>query len=85
MTNQGDNTETDVPVLVTVGEGDDAIELEEPLDSIAPGETKTVSLALEEQPPTGQNVPIEVEVEPVPGEEMSGSWHSGPRPRPCWH
>jgi hypothetical protein len=71
IANQGDNTETDVAVRVTVGEGDDAIELEEPLDTIAAGETKTVTLALEEQPPTGQNVPIEVEVEPVPGEEMT--------------
>jgi CARDB protein len=71
VANQGDNTETDVAVRVTVGEGDDAIELEEPLDTIAAGETKTVTLALEEQPPTGQNVPIEVEVEPVPGEEMT--------------
>jgi hypothetical protein len=71
VANQGDNTETDVPVRVTIGEGDDAIELEETLDSIAAGETKTVSIPLEEQPPTGQNVPIEVEVEPVPGEEMT--------------
>jgi hypothetical protein len=69
--NQGDNTETDVNVHVTVGEGDDAIDVEEPLDSIAAGETKTVSIPLEEQPPTGQNVPIKVEVEPVPGEEKT--------------
>jgi len=71
VANQGDNTETDVNVRVTVGEGDDAITLEEPLDTIAAGETKTVEIPLEEQPPTGQNVPIEVEVEPVPGEEMT--------------
>jgi hypothetical protein len=71
VANQGDNTETDVPVRVTIGEGDDAIELEEPLDSIAAGETKSVAVPLEEQPPTGQNVAIEVEVEPVPGEEMT--------------
>jgi hypothetical protein len=71
VANQGDNTETDVNVLVTIGEGDDAVELEEPLDTIAAGETKTVEIPLEEQPPTGQTVPIEVEVEPVPGEEMT--------------
>jgi hypothetical protein len=71
IANQGDNTETDVNVRVTVGEGDDAITLEEPLDTIAAGETKSVEVPLEEQPPTGQNVPIEVEVEPVPGEEMT--------------
>jgi hypothetical protein len=71
VTNQGENTETDVVVRVTVGEGDDAIELEEPLDSIAAGETKTVTVPLEEQPPTGQSVPIELEIEPVPGEEKT--------------
>ena len=71
VANQGDNTETDVAVRVVIGEGDDAIEVEEPLDSIAAGETKTVTVPLEEQPPTGQNVPIEVEIEAVPGEEMT--------------
>jgi hypothetical protein len=69
--NQGENTETDVNVLVTVGEGNDAIELEEPIDTIAVGEIQTVTIPLSEQPPTGQNVPITVEVEPVPGEEMT--------------
>ena len=69
--NQGENTETDVNVVVTVGEGNDAIELEEPIDTIAVGEIQTVTIPLSEQPPTGQNVPIAVEVEPVPGEEMT--------------
>jgi hypothetical protein len=69
--NQGENTETDVNVAVTVGEGDDAIELEEPIDTIAVGEIQTVTIPLSEQPPTGQNVPITVEVQPVPGEEMT--------------
>jgi hypothetical protein len=71
VVNQGDNTETDVNVKVTIGRGDDAIEAEEPLDSIAPGETKTVTVAIGEQPPTGQSVPVGVEVEPVPGEEKT--------------
>jgi hypothetical protein len=69
--NQGENTETDVNVVVTVGEGNDAIELEEAIDTIAVGEIQTVTIPLSEQPPTGQNVPITVEVEPVPGEEMT--------------
>lgn len=69
--NQGENTETDVNVVVSVGEGDDAIELEEAIDTIAVGEIQTVTIPLSEQPPTGQNVPIAVEVEPVPGEEMT--------------
>jgi hypothetical protein len=70
--NQGDSTETDVVVKVTVGEGDDAIgPLEGTIDTIAAGETKAVTIPLEERPPTGQNVAIEVEVEPVPGEEKT--------------
>jgi hypothetical protein len=69
--NQGENTETDVNVIVTVGEGNDAIELEEPIDTIAAGEIQTVTIPLSEQPPTGQSVPITAEVEPVPGEEMT--------------
>jgi hypothetical protein len=69
--NQGENTETDVNVVVSVGEGDDAIELEEAIDTIAVGEIQTVTIPLSEQPPIGQNVAISVEVEPVPGEEMT--------------
>jgi hypothetical protein len=69
--NQGENTETDVNVIVTVGDGDDALELEEPIDTIAVGEIQSVTIPLSEQPPTGQNVPIAVEVAPVPGEEMT--------------
>ena len=69
--NQGENTETDVNVVVSVGEGDDAIELEEAIDTIAVGEIQTVTIPLSEQPPIGQNVPISVEVEPVPGEGMT--------------
>jgi hypothetical protein len=69
--NQGENTETDVNVVVTIGEGADAIELEEAIDTIAVGEIQTVTIPLSEQPPTGQNVPIAVEVQPVAGEEMT--------------
>jgi hypothetical protein len=69
--NQGENTETDVNVMVTVGEGDDAIELEEAIDTIAVGEIQTVTIPLSEPPPTGQSIAITVEVEPVNGEEMT--------------
>jgi uncharacterized membrane protein len=69
--NQGDSTETDVVVNVTVGQGGDAIDLEETLPEIAAGEQKTVSIPLSSQPPTGQNVPITVRVKPVPGEEVT--------------
>jgi hypothetical protein len=69
--NQGDSTETDVRVTVQVGEGGDALELEETIPEIAAGEQKPVTIPLSEQPPTGQNVPITVTVEPVDGEEVT--------------
>ena len=68
VANQGENTETDVTVRATVGED---IELEEQLDTIAAGETKDVVLTLEEQPATGEALPVGIEIEPVPGEEKT--------------
>ena len=71
VVNQGENTETDVKVTVTVGSGGDAIKLEKSLDTIAAGETKSVELPLTSKPPTGQNVPVNVEIGGVPGEEKT--------------
>jgi len=71
VVNQGDGTETDVTVTVTVGQGGDALDLEETIDEIAAGEAKPVTIPLTGQPPTGQNVPITVEVKPVPGESVT--------------
>jgi hypothetical protein len=69
--NQGENTETDVVVRVTVGDGGDADTQEETIPTIAAGELKTVTIPLSKQPPTGQNVPIKVEVKPVAGEQKT--------------
>jgi hypothetical protein len=71
VVNQGENNETDVNVRVTVGEAGDAIELEETIPEIAVGEQQNVTIPLAERPPTGENVAVSVEVEPVPGEEMT--------------
>ena len=71
VVNQGDSTETDVVVNATVGQGGDAIDLEETIDEIAAGEQKPVTIPVSGQPPTGQNVPITVRVKPVPGEEVT--------------
>jgi hypothetical protein len=71
VANQGDSTETDVEVTAEVGEGADAFTASETLDTIAAGETKSVPITLDEQPPTGQNVQIRVEVKPVAGEEKT--------------
>lgn len=69
VANQGENTETDVKISITVGSGSDAIELEKVVDTIAAGESKPVDIPLGEQPPTGQNVPVKVDLELVPGED----------------
>lgn len=71
VSNQGEHTETDIPVTVTIGSGRDAIEREKVLDTIAAGETKAVEIPLDQQPPTGQSVPVEVEIGIVPGEDES--------------
>src|SRR5829696_2797224 len=69
--NQGENTENDVVVRVTVGDGGDADTQEETIDTIAAGELKTVTIPLTKQPATGQQVQIKVEVEPVAGEQKT--------------
>jgi hypothetical protein len=69
--NQGENTENDVTVTVTVGDGGDADERDKTIDTIAPGEIQTVTIPLDTQPPTGQNIPIKVTVKPVPGEQKT--------------
>lgn len=69
--NQGENTETDVKVTATVGSGADEIVGEGVIDTIAAGEAQTVSIPLEGTPPTGQAVPIKIEVGLVPGEDES--------------
>ena len=71
VVNQGENNETDVNVKVTVGEGGDAIEVTEAIPEIAVGEAQNVTIPLGQEPPTGQQVPVTVEVEPVPGEEKT--------------
>jgi hypothetical protein len=69
--NQGENTETDVKVTATVGSGGDEIVGEGVIETIAAGEAQTVSIPLKGTPPTGQAVPIKIEVELVPGEDES--------------
>ncbi len=69
VSNQGESTETEVPVRVTVGRGPRTIELEKVVDELAAGRTDTVEIPLAETPPTGQALPVKVVVEPVPGEQ----------------
>jgi uncharacterized membrane protein len=69
--NQGENTENDVTVSVTVGDGGDAFTREDTIPTVAPGEIQTVTIPLDKTPPTGQNVPVKVEVKPVTGEQKT--------------
>ncbi len=69
VANQGENTESDVRVEVVIGKGGDAVKAEKVLDTIAAGETKPVEIPITDPPPTGQNVPITVNIAKVPGEE----------------
>lgn len=71
VTNQGDNDESDVGVTVTIGKGADAVKGKGTIDSIDKGTTQTAKIKLSGAPPTGQNVPVTVEVEPVPGEKKT--------------
>jgi hypothetical protein len=67
--NQGENTEFDVPVQVTVsgGSGKD-ITGKKTVDTIAAGESATVNIPLSRKP-TADVYTINVEVKPVPGEK----------------
>jgi hypothetical protein len=69
VANQGENTETGVKVSVTIGRGADTIKASKELDTIAAGETKSVEIPITDTPPTGQNIPVNVDVAKVPGEK----------------
>lgn len=71
IANQGEHEEQDVTVTVTLSGGGRPIETEESLDVIAAGETKSVTIPLTRTPGTGQAVTISVEIEAVPGEQMT--------------
>lgn len=64
--NQGDSEETGVTVSVSVDGGDP---ITEEISTIAPGETQSVTIPLTPAP-KGQ-VSLDVEVDPVPGEQVS--------------
>ena len=70
--NQGENTEFDVNVLVTLqgGTGKD-ITGNATVDTIAQGESATVEIPLSRQPTAGEVYTVNVEVQPVPGEKKT--------------
>ncbi|MBX5468603.1 MAG: hypothetical protein IRZ21_01745 [Thermoleophilaceae bacterium] len=71
VANQGDNTETEATVRVTLSGVGKPIEVTEQVPTIAAGETKTVNVPLARTPPTGQPLTLSVEISPVPGEKKT--------------
>ena len=71
--NQAENDEKNVKVTVEITGGGKPIKLEDTLPSIAAGETKTASIPLAQNPPTGRALEIKVTVADVPGEEDSNN------------
>jgi hypothetical protein len=72
IANQGEHPEETIVVVVEIAGADgDPITLEETLDAINPGESKVVNVPLAETPPIGEPVDINVQIEPVAGEEKT--------------
>lgn len=69
--NQGESDEQDVTVTLEIAGDREPLVLEGSLDAIAVGATETVNLPLEETPPTGRELEVTVQIEPVPGEEVT--------------
>lgn len=67
--NQGESDEQDVFVEATVEGGAEPLTVEGSLDAIAAGTTETVSLPLEQTPPTDEELTLVVSIEPVEGEQ----------------
>lgn len=68
--NQGDSEESDVTVSAQVTGGTQTISGEATIPKIGPGETQTAKIALDSAPPTGQQLTIDVTVQPVIGEQV---------------
>ena len=71
FTNQGENDETDVQVVLRIEGAGRPIRVVRTVDTVAQGATAEATLALNQTPPVDQPVTIRVEVRPVPGEEMT--------------
>jgi hypothetical protein len=70
--NQGENTEFDVPVQVTLqGTSGKDITGKKTVDTIAQGESAEVSVPLSRKPTAGDVYTVNVEVKPVPGEKKT--------------
>jgi hypothetical protein len=69
--NQGDTEETDIPVTYTLSGATDSFEGEGTIERIEAGDTETARLEIDGDPPTGEELALEVTVTPVLGEEIA--------------
>lgn len=69
--NQGESRESDVTVRFTLSGGGPTIRGQETISAIEPGETQAVTLPISPPPPSGSPLTLEVNVVPVPGEQVS--------------
>jgi hypothetical protein len=69
FTNQGENDEVDIDVVLRIEGGPEPIRVTDNVESLAAGESAAASLALDTPPPLDTPVTISVEVKAVPGEE----------------
>jgi hypothetical protein len=72
FTNQGENEEFDIKVTLRIqSDGSDPITLSDTIPRLAPGESATAELPLEDTPPLDTAATIRTTVARVPGEEKS--------------
>jgi hypothetical protein len=70
FTNQGENDEFDIKVTMRIiAEGSDPITLSDTVPQLATGQSASVELPLEDQPPLDTAVTIRVNIARVPGED----------------
>ena len=69
FTNQGENDEFDVRVVLRIEGGPKPLRVAKTVDTVARGQTAEVTLPLGQKPPTGTAVTVEVEIAKVPGEQ----------------
>jgi len=71
--NQGDSEESDIGVSLQLTGGTQTISGDETIPRIAPGEIQTASIPLQPTPASGQQMTLEVTVQPVLGEEVESN------------
>jgi hypothetical protein len=71
FTNQGENDEVDIDVVLRIEGGPEPIRVTDNVPSLAAGESAAATLALDTAPPLDTPVTISVEVKAVPGEEKT--------------